>query len=87
MTDEFFGTVKFYNHERSFGFIKRDDGADDMFVGAYAAGLHAGDKVSFRLEIGHGRRQRAVNVKVRDPGPGNGAADERERVWRHDGDA
>jgi hypothetical protein len=48
MADEFYGTVKFYNNEKSFGFIQRDD-----------------------------------NVGLGDAG--NGAAAERERVWRHDG--
>ncbi len=88
MTDEFYGTVKFYNNERGFGFIARDDnaGLGDLFVGRNGAGLHAGDRVSFDIEIGHDGRHRAINIKVvQAAGGGNGAARERERVWRHDG--
>jgi CspA family cold shock protein len=49
------GTVKFYNADRGFGFISRDDGAGDVFVHATAlpAGvdhLRDGQRVSFLIE-------------------------------------
>jgi len=90
MAELFYGTVKFYNSAKSFGFIRRDHpGAPDAFVGDCGRGLHDGDEVSFHIEIEKDGRQRAIDVRVRrsasaiEPRPG--AAEERERVWRHDG--
>jgi cold shock CspA family protein len=88
LSDVFFGTVKFFNNERDFGFVVRDDnaGAADVFVGAEGRGLHAGDHVQFEIELGRDKRQRAVNVKVRRAAnEGLGAAARRDDVWRHDG--
>lgn len=47
------GTVKFYNHQKGFGFIQPDDGSKDVFVHVTALeragmqGLDEGQKVSF----------------------------------------
>jgi CspA family cold shock protein len=60
-----FGTVKFFNSAKGFGFIAPDDGSKDVFVHASAlemAGLQSlneGDKVSFALEddkMGRGKK-------------------------------
>jgi CspA family cold shock protein len=60
-----FGTVKFFNSAKGFGFIAPDDGSKDVFVHASAlemAGLQSlneGDKVSFSLEddkMGRGKK-------------------------------
>jgi cold shock protein len=62
------GTVKFFNAEKGYGFISRED-ADDVFVhysniqgGGYRS-LEAGQKVEF--EVGPGRKgDEAQNVRV-----------------------
>ena len=51
------GTVKFFNEEKGFGFIKPDNGGKDLFV--HATGIEngpitEGDTVEF--EIGEGRK-------------------------------
>lgn len=64
----FTGTVKFFNTEKGYGFISRDDG-DDVFVhfsnivSEGFANLEEGQKVEF--EIGQGRKgDQAENVRV-----------------------
>jgi len=58
------GTVKFYNAEKGFGFIKPDDGSKDLFVhktGIENGPLNEGDTVEF--EVGEGQKGPcAVNV-------------------------
>jgi CspA family cold shock protein len=50
------GTVKFYNTQKGFGFIKPDDGTKDVFVHATALeaagmrGLVEGQKISFDVQ-------------------------------------
>ena len=56
------GTVKFFNAERGYGFIKPDDGGRDVFVHVTAverAGLKSlteGQRISFDVEPEHVRR-------------------------------
>jgi CspA family cold shock protein len=58
------GTVKFYNESKGFGFIKPDDGSQDIFV--HVSGLSdevkMGDKVSFETSQGK-KGLNAVKVK------------------------
>jgi len=62
------GEVKFYNTMKNFGFIKPDEGDEDLFVhrseieGNF---LKEGDKVEFETEEGE-RGPRAVGVKKID---------------------
>jgi cold shock CspA family protein len=52
MAELFYGAVKFYDSGKRFGFIGRDHpGAADVFVGDCGRGLHAGDEVTFHIEI------------------------------------
>jgi len=62
------GTVKFFNNEKGYGFISRDDG-DDVFVhyskieGEGYRSLEEGQKVEF--EVGPGRKgEEATTVRV-----------------------
>lgn len=65
------GTVKFFNADKGYGFIKPDNGGKDVFVHATAleqagiSGLNEGDKVSFVLEDDRrGRGQKASQLEV-----------------------
>jgi CspA family cold shock protein len=58
------GTVKFFNEEKGFGFIKHDDSSKETFV--HVNGLidqiEQNDKVSFDVQEGR-KGLNAVNVK------------------------
>jgi CspA family cold shock protein len=59
------GTVKFYNRNKGFGFIKPTDAEDDIFV--HSTGLidpiHENDSVSYDMQRGD-KGQNAVNVRL-----------------------
>ncbi len=60
------GTVKFFNTEKGFGFIKHNDSAKETFVHVSAlngGSLKEGDVVEFELQEGK-KGMNAVNVKV-----------------------
>lgn len=63
------GTVKFFNMDKGFGFIRPDDGSKDVFVHISAVErsgirtLSEGQKVSFELQPDK-KGPKAVNLKV-----------------------
>ena len=59
------GTVKFYNSEKGFGFIKDDETQEDVFVHRSGAkdNLRENDAVTFDVEQGQ-KGLNAVNVQV-----------------------
>ena len=65
------GTVKFFNADKGFGFIKPDKGGSDIFVHITAVqasgltGLTENQKVTFDTEPDRrGKGPKAVNLKV-----------------------
>jgi CspA family cold shock protein len=64
------GTVKFYNSQKGYGFIKPDDGGKDVFVHVTAveragiANLDEGARISFDTEPDkRGKGPKAVNLQ------------------------
>ncbi|WP_367716247.1 cold-shock protein [Nitratireductor sp. GISD-1A_MAKvit] len=63
------GKVKFFNGQKGFGFIERDDGEKDVFVHISAveragmSDLAEGQQVSFELETGRDGRLSAGNLQ------------------------
>jgi CspA family cold shock protein len=61
------GTVKFFNNDKGYGFIKPSDSSDDLFV--HESGLideiRENDKVQFEVEQGR-KGLNAVNVELMD---------------------
>jgi CspA family cold shock protein len=59
------GIVKFFNETKGFGFIKEDDGGQELFV--HVSGLkdkiREGDTVEFDIQEGK-KGLNAVNVKL-----------------------
>ena len=69
MSERITGTVKWFNGQKGYGFITRDDGEKDVFVHHSAIGgqggfrnLDEGDRVEFDIEQGpKGPAAAAVN--------------------------
>jgi CspA family cold shock protein len=61
------GTVKFFNGERGYGFIKPDDGGRDVFVHITAVlkDLIEGQRITFEVEPDKkGKGPKAVNLVI-----------------------
>jgi CspA family cold shock protein len=65
------GTVKFYNAQKGYGFIKPDDGGNDVFVHVTAVeqagidNLGEGMRISFETEPDkRGKGPKAVNLQA-----------------------
>jgi CspA family cold shock protein len=65
------GTVKFYNSQKGYGFIKPDDGGKDVFVHVTAversgiSNLDEGMRISFETEPDkRGKGPKAVNLQA-----------------------
>jgi CspA family cold shock protein len=62
------GTVKFFNGQKGFGFLTRDDGQPDAFVHISAversglSGLNEGERFEFDLEVDRRGKHSAVNL-------------------------
>jgi CspA family cold shock protein len=63
------GTVKWFNSQKGFGFIKPETGGNDVFVHISAVeragldGLQEGQQLSYELEQGQRGRVSAVNLR------------------------
>lgn len=71
MAQENTGTVKWFSTEKGYGFIKPDDGGEDVFVhhtgiaGTGFKSLTEGDKVSYEVSQGKkGPQAENVSLKV-----------------------
>ena len=65
------GTIKFYNSQKGYGFIKPDDGGKDVFVHVTAVestginSLDEGARISFETEPDkRGKGPKAVNLQA-----------------------
>jgi len=64
------GTVKFFNADKGYGFIKPDDGGNDSFVHISAveragmATLRQDQRVSYEVETDQRGKQAAVNLEA-----------------------
>ncbi len=66
MASKQLGTVKFFNSEKGFGFIKHNDSNKETFVhvsGLITTDIKEGDTVEFDLQEGK-KGLNAVNVRV-----------------------
>lgn len=66
------GTVKFFNAERGYGFIKPDDGGRDVFVHITAVehaglkSLNEGQQIAYEVEPDKkGKGPKAVNLVIK----------------------
>ncbi|MFM2358231.1 MAG: hypothetical protein RLY16_223 [Bacteroidota bacterium] len=59
------GTVKFFNTEKGFGFIKHEDSNQETFVhvSGLISNIKEGDRVEFEVQDGR-KGPNAVNVKL-----------------------
>ena len=70
MTKSQKGKIKFFNQEKSYGFIVPEDKENDIFLhmtelekSGYK-GISIGQRVSYELGNNHKGKQQAVNIKI-----------------------
>ncbi len=65
-----FGTVKFFNYDRGYGFISNEAGGADAFVHISAVeaaglpGLNKDQRVSYEVETDRSGKASAINLKA-----------------------
>lgn len=70
MTNQLSGKVKFFNHEKGFGFIAPDGGGEDVFVHISAINdshldrLNEGDQVTYKKVEGRNGKFQAENIQI-----------------------
>lgn len=78
------GTVKWYDPDKGFGSVAREDGGNDRFLQHTVAGLEnlaAGDRITFAVGYGlKGERAEDIRVVERSGNPAPRARP--ARVWR-----
>ena len=66
------GTVKWFNHQKGYGFVEPEDGGSDAFVHISAVeraglpSLYEGAKVEYELTEGRNGKMAADNLKLLD---------------------
>jgi CspA family cold shock protein len=66
-----YGTVKWFNSQKGYGFIQPDDGSRDVFVHISAVeragivNLREGQKLGFEIERGQGGKTSAGSLELR----------------------
>ena len=59
------GTIKFFNESKGFGFIKPDDGGEDVFVHSSGLSVKVRENDKVRYEVERGKKgMNAVKVEV-----------------------
>jgi len=63
------GFLKTWKDDRGFGFIKPEDGSDDVFIHISAFGgsvrrPHRGDTIFYQIEHGNDGKSKAVNARI-----------------------
>ena len=67
--DRVYGIISNWNADRGFGFVRRDDGREDVFVHCKDLpngrdSLEAGTPISFIIAPGRDGRRRAADVRL-----------------------
>ena len=71
VTERSQGTVKFFNGEKGFGFVRRENNAPDVFIHAnelkrsgIEGGVKTGDRLEFDVTAVDGKGPKASNIRM-----------------------